>query len=60
MIKNIAISKVNGSPDARIGQSNRDGHYWVQYGELGFLKTPDYDEASQYYKVCVLKQLGTI
>ncbi|QHJ79487.1 MAG: hypothetical protein [Caudoviricetes sp.] len=46
-------------PDAVLAKGS-DGDYWVLFGNLGFLKTSNYDEASEYYKACVTKQLETI
>lgn len=55
----LANSIVKESPETRMLQG-ADGHYTVIYGDLGFLKTSNYDEASEYYKACVMKQLETI
>lgn len=54
----LATSTADQAPTARLSKGR--GNYIVEFGDLGFLMTSNYDEASEYYKACVAKQLETI
>lgn len=54
----IAESKLQDTRHVRLTKSVASDFYTVDGGDLGFLRTKDFEEAKKYYLDVVLIQLG--